>query len=107
MRTEDSDLYWKKIIKKPIADRTEKELELTLEAIWALERSDNGNSGFDEMFRKNPMRFESINRLRDVVVAKKMISEEDFNRYFIGLTDKYERICNKYSFLEWSVLCKR
>ena len=71
-----------------------------------LEICDNGSSGFDIRYERNPNSFPSIAFIRDVCYIRGLLKPEQFDTYIIGCDDK-GRICNRYTFAEWVIKHKK
>lgn len=96
-----SDYYWSKLYAKDIKEYNLDELDCALEAKWSLEIGDNGSSGFDARYERNNRSFSSINQVKDEVIRRGYLTEEQFDRYIIGMSDNGGRMCNEYTFAEY------
>lgn len=95
------DYYWNKLYDKEIEEYNLDELDCALEAKWSLEIGDNGSSGFDIRYERNNRSFSSINQVKDEVIRRGYLTEEQFDRYIIGMSDNGGRMCNEYTFAEY------
>lgn len=95
------DYYWSKLYDKKIEEYNLDELDCALEAKWSLEIGDNGSSGFDVRYERNNRAFSSINQVKDEVIRRGYLTEEQFDRYIIGMSDNGGRMCNEYTFAEY------
>lgn len=101
----DSKLFAKSLIEKFFF--TIDELEALLEWNINLEMLDNGSSGFDIIYERNPNQFRSITNIKLICKTKGLLTENQFDKYIIGLDKKHNRICNVYSFADWILYNRR
>lgn len=90
---------------RPLRHLNLEELSEKLESYIKFECSDLGGSKFDELYANNNKCFETINMIREELITRKCLTENQFELWMTGSDNEnrgyHSYYHNKYTFMQW------